>query len=196
MSAVGVGSAADSPREYFRAFLQQHAPRLSDLAWYFDQSLPRFGGDAEVRLAVEELVDHVGRLLGFTTSRREEDDHSTWSSPAGSHLLVWAVDQATAISRVGQCGRAKDAALAILSVPTADRVTALLVVCGPAPARLLDDAVVLRRTANQVRAVSVASLRTLASLVENQRISHDDALLLLKPASALADPLIALLESF
>ena len=84
--------AAESPRQYFRRHLQCHTSSAADLAWYLDQSVPRFAGSAEVKLAVEELVDRLGDFLGFSTSRTDDDEYSVWASPTGQHFIVWTMD--------------------------------------------------------------------------------------------------------
>ena len=58
--------------------------------------------------------------------------------------------------------------------------------------RLLDDTVALRRASDHVRLVTVDSLRVLVSLVESRVVTEDGARLLLAPAGAFADPMIAL----
>ena len=75
-----------SPREWFRGYLKRHTIGTADLTWYFVQSVPRFGSDPEVRLAVEELVDQLGRILGFDAVRDEDADRAVWTSPAGG---IW-----------------------------------------------------------------------------------------------------------
>ena len=183
---------AETPRQYFRRFLGQHAPRTSDLAWYFDQALPRFSQGADVRLAVEELIDQAGRIAGFDVVREETDGYGVWSSVGGSHVLVWVLDPATAIRQIGHAGRARDAWLAGATAPAGARATCLLVLCGEANQRLVDDTVALRRASDHVRLVTVDSLRVLASLVEGRVVTEDGARLLLSPTGAFADPMIAL----
>ena len=184
--------AAETPRQYFRRFLRQHAPRTSDLAWYFDQALPRFSQGADVRLAVEELIDQAGRIAGFDVVREETDGYGVWASAGGSHVLVWVLDAATAIRQIGHAGRARDAWLAGAAAPAGASATCLLVLCGEVNRRLLDDTVALRRALDHVRLVTVDSLRVLVSLVEGRVVTGDGARLLLAPAGAFADPMIAL----
>ena len=63
----------------FRRHLQHHTSTAADLTWYLDQSVPRFAGSAEVRLAVEELVDRLGIFLGFSTARARRATAATLS---------------------------------------------------------------------------------------------------------------------
>ena len=185
-------AAAETPREYFRRFLGLNAPGLSDLNWYFDEAVPRFGDGADVRLAVEELIDQIGRIVGFDAQRDEADGYGVWASAGGSHLLVWALDGAMALRQIGHAARSRDRLLAESTVPAGADATCLFVLCGEVNRRLLDDTVALRRASDQVRLISVESLRVLAALVEGRVLTHDGARLLLSPPSAFADPMIAL----
>jgi hypothetical protein len=107
-------------------------------------------------------------------------------------VLVWVLDPATAIRQIGHAGRARDAWLAGATAPAGASATCLLILCGEANQRLLDDTVALRRASDHVRLVTVDSLRVLASLVEGRVVTEDGARLLLSPTGAFADPMIAL----
>jgi hypothetical protein len=185
--------ASESPRQYFRRHLQGHTSTSADLAWYLDQSVPRFAGSAEVRLAVEELVDRLGDFLGFSTSRAEADEHSVWASATGQHFIVWTTDFTRAVARVGAGSHARDRLLASIAVGSDDLLTCVYVVCGALDERLLNEAVGLRRASRQVRLISIDALATLTRLAEAGALGHDQVVAVLRPASALADAAIALL---
>jgi hypothetical protein len=184
-----------SPREWFRGYLRQHTNGTADLTWYFIQSVPRFGSDPEVQLAVEELVDQLGRILGFETSRDDDAASAVWTSPAGWHLLVWIVDAQNAATRLGRIGHARDAVLASVQVPTDDRLTCLCIVCGAANQRLLTDVLDLRRQAAHVRLIGIDALIRLAETAERRALSHDEVVALLRPASPFADGVVSLVTS-
>lgn len=184
--------ATESPREYFRSYLRLRADRPSDLRWYFDQALPDFSRSEEVRLAVEELVDRLGTLVGFDVTR-EADDRAVWSS-GGSHLLVWVLDMPMALARLSRLAHARDEAAQSLGVPALDRVTCLAVLCGAVNQRLLDDTVMLRRVQDRVRLVTVDGLQAVGATLERGGLSHEDVRCLLRPPGALADPMIALAD--
>jgi hypothetical protein len=189
--AAGPADALESPREYFRRYLDLRAAGPADLRWYFDQALPGFSESAEVRLAVEELVDRLGAMLGFDTSRANDSEWGRWSS-GGSHLLVWALDTAMTVARMSRLVRERDLAVGTLGVPTANLVSCLVVVCGPVNHRLIEDTVALRHARGHVRLVTVDGLLALGGLMERRACTHEEALRLLRPAGAFADPLIAL----
>ncbi len=182
--------ASESPRQYLRRHLRQTAKRPSDLRWYFDQALGAFSQDAEVRLAVEELVDHLGGLLGFDVARDDPAERATWSS-GHVQLLVWVLDMPMAVARLSRLAHVREAALHSPGTAADDRVSGLVVVCGPVNHRLLEDTVALRRVQDQVRLVTVDGLMALGAAVE-RGLPHQDARTLLQPAGALADPLVTL----
>lgn len=192
-TSAGLAAGTESPRAYFRRYLGEHVARSSDLRWYFDQSLPHFGESDEVRLAVEEIVDRLGCLVGFEISRGDEASHAVWTAPGGHQLLVWVLDRATAVAGIGQATRARDTRLASEHVTPWTEVSCLLVVCGAANPRSLSEAIVLRRAGDHQRFVTTDALRELADLHERGDVSHETVLAVLKPASAFADPLVALL---
>jgi hypothetical protein len=191
LAVTAPDDTAETPRQYFRRFLAQNAPALADLSWYFDQALPRFSEGPDVRLAVEELIDQVGRVLGFDARRDDRDGYGLWTM-AGAHLLVWVLDGGMAIRQVGHAARSRDAWLASQDAPAGAEATCLFVLSGDVNVRLLDDTVALRRASDYVRLITIDSLRTLASLVEGQVLTPEGTRLLLRPSSAFADPMIAL----
>ena len=193
-TSAGVAAAGtESPRAYFRRFLAERVLRGSDLNWYFDQALPHFGESDEVRLAVEEIVDRLARLVGFEVAREDGASHAVWTSPGGHQMLVWVLDRATAVAGLGQATRARDARLASEHVTPWTDVSCLLVICGAASPRGLSEAMVLRRAGDHQRFTTVDALRELADIHERGDAPHETVLAVLKPASAFADPLVALL---
>lgn len=194
MTILADSVVPESPRQYFRRHLQRHTSSAADLAWYLDQSVPRFSGSAEVRLAVEEIVDRLGDFLGFSTSRADDEEHSVWASPAGQHFIVWTMEATRAVARVGAGAHTRDRLLASIAVDSEDRLTCVYVVCGTVNERLLNEAVGLRRATRQVRLLTIDALADLAALAESATLSHEQIVGVLRPASALADATIALLQ--
>lgn len=187
--------AAESPRQYFRRHLRTHTSSVTDLTWYLDQSVPRFSGSAEVRLAVEELVDRLGEFLGFSTDRNDRDDYAVWLSPTGQQFMVRTMESSRAVACVGAGSHARERMLASLTVGSDEQVTCLYVVCGTAHERLLNEAVSLRRASRHVRIVTIDALAALTRLADSVALGHDQIVSVLRPASALADAAIALLPA-
>ena len=194
MTFLADGVRVDSPRLYFRKHLEQHTARAVDLVWFLDQSIPKFAGSAEVRLAVEELIDRLAFFLKLTASRDGEGDHGLWSSPDGTCLIVMAVDPARAVASVSVGLHLRDRLLGSVAVASEDQLTCLHVVCGTTNERLLNEAVHVRRAGRHVRFITVDALMRLAGLVETDKVSAEHALAVLRPASALADTVVAVLS--
>jgi hypothetical protein len=188
------GVNADPPRLYFRKHLEQHTARAVDLVWFLDQSVPKFAGSAEVRLAVEELIDRLAFFLGLAPTRDDDSEYGVWSSPDGAYLVVMAVDAARAVPSVSAGLHARDQLLASIAVASEEQLTCLQVICGKANDRLLNEAVHLRRASRHVRFITVDALMRLAGLVETGTMTTDQAVGVLRPPGALADQVIALLS--
>lgn len=193
MTVLADSVASESPRQYFRRHLQGHTTSAADLSWYLDQSVPRFAGSAEVRLAVEELVDRLGQFLGFMPTRADGEEHSVWASVTGQHFIVWTMDSTRAVARVGAGSHTRDRLLASIAVDRDDQLTCLYVLCGTANERLLNEGVGLRRVTGQTRLIGVHALQALAVQAERASVSHDQVVAILRPASALADATVGLL---
>jgi hypothetical protein len=194
VTLVAETALAESPREYFRRHLQQHALASSDLAWYLDESVPRFAGSAEVRLAVEELVDRLGEFLGFGVGRADAETYAIWTSSLGPRLVVWVDSSTRAIAAMASALHRRTQLRATLDVARDDDLTCLYALAGTCDERLLNEAVALRRASRQLRLISIPSLLSLAGAVERGRLTHRDALGLLRPASALADGIVDLTD--
>ncbi len=198
MTLVGDGAAPaalESPRQFFRRHLQRQTSAAADLTWYLDQSVPRFAASAEVRLAVEEMVDRLGEFLGFSATRGEQDDHAVWRSAGGHVLLVRVLDAAGVVAAIGAGLHARDRALASPVVESAGALSCLLVVCGQADERRVNEAVALRRASLHMRIIGIAALAELAGRAEAAQLGHEQVVTLLRPASALADTMMGVLAA-
>lgn len=190
MTLVADTPPLESPRLFFRRHLQQRTATAADLAWYFDESTPKFAGSAEVRLAVEELVDRLGTFLGFDVARGDEDAAALWTSPLGPRLLVWADSGVRAIATMTSALHRRTQRLATLDVARDADLTCLFVLVGTCDERLMNEAVTLRRASRLLRLISVPSLMSLTGAVDRGRLAHREALGLLRPSSALADGMV------
>lgn len=191
MSVVADSPLSESPRQYFRRHLQQQTASASDLVGYLDQSIPRFGGSAEVRLAVEELVDRLGEFLCFGVARQESDEYGVWTSPQGPRLVVFVESASRAVARMASAMHTRVRLLASLDVARDDDLSCLCVIVGGFDERLMNEAVALKRASREVRLISTSALVLLAQTVEAGRQSHADVLTLLRPPSALADAIVS-----
>ena len=193
MMPLAAHALEPSPRDRFRRLLRDRAGCTDDVVWYLDQAIPTFATDPQVRLAVEELVDHLGRFLQFSPERDEHLGCSTWTSTTGARLAVVVEDPVVARTRLPQFARLRDGVLTSGTIHLESQVSVLCVVCGEDPRGSLEEALTIRRASDQLRLVTLGGLVTLARLVESGQVTHLAAVQILRPARALADPLIALL---
>jgi hypothetical protein len=180
----------DSPRLRFRRFLADRMGGVAEAAWYVEQSAPTFSTDPEARLVVEELLDHLARLMQFDAAHDDETGLSVWSSPSAPPLVVSAMDTGDAIGRLGPILRGSDQLRADGRLPAAPAHGTLVVLCGEVRPRLVEQALTLRRVSQPVRLVSLEALLSLARAQDSGSLAHEVVAALLQPA-LLADPLIA-----
>ena len=184
---------SDTPRARFRRHLRAAGSDFTQLREHLTRAVPQMEADQEARLAIEEIVSHLGGLLGFNTSRDEGEALDVWGSPSGVSLVVRVVGAQEIATRLPSLVQARDRRLAATG-DSARRVSALAVVCGSrVDWRQVEDALSVRRPLDRVRLVSAGALLTLAALRADHVLGHADALVLLRPQDARADALIDLL---
>ena len=180
-----------SSRERFRRFLERRVGGVEQAAWYFDQLRPRLAVDAEARLAAEEVIDHVARLMGFDTTRHEDEGVSTWRASSGIRLLVAVVEAADAVAGLSRATRASDA----LAADSVGHVVGLLcVVTGDEGRGALERALDLRRVPRAVRILGAEALLALARAVARGSLTHALAATVLAPGAS-ADAIVTELTS-
>ena len=181
---------ARAPRVRFRRHLRSGAVDLIQVREHLSRAIPQLPTDPEARVAVEELLSHVGSLLGFSTARESGEDADLWTSATGVSLLVGVAHAAEMPGPLVALSHARERML--VSTGTAARqVSVLCVVCGAqVDWRRIEDAVAVRRTLHDVRLVSVEALLTLVGLRGDRVLAHTDAVALLRPAGARADAMI------
>ena len=152
------------------------------------------------------MVNRLTRLLlltlisiGFISSglTKELADYRLGDQVAEDIITpvpLMVVDPTRAIPSVSVGLHARDRLLASVAVTSEQQLTCLHVVCGAANDRLLNEAVHLRHATRYVRFITVDALMRLTGLVESRHVSAEQAIGVLRPASTLADPVVALLS--
>jgi hypothetical protein len=189
-----------SPRERFRQFLKQNVNEVGQIRDYIADCL-RIPGD-QYRRALQDLVNHVGRFLGFEVvyglyqhvqGQIGFDGH--WKSPSGHHLVVevqtteeYAINTATLLNYINEMvsqGTISDPAKAI----------GLYVVRRPdAKIRPIEDSIIAQKKTQQLRIISATSLLTLAEMMNEYEVAHDDVLALIRPSTPTIDPVVDLMS--
>jgi hypothetical protein len=195
-------SAGDeTPRERFRRYLADNVKEVGEIRDYIGECLLK-SGEAYNR-ALQDLVNHVGRFLGFevvfgryqgVVNQIGFDGH--WISPTGFHLVVevkttdvYTIKTKTLVGYVDDLISAK-------KIANWDAAMGLYVVGRPdANLQQLDNAIVAEKRTDQLRILSVESLLALADMASEYDVSHNDILALLRPSGPRIDPIIDLITS-
>ena len=188
-----------TPRERFRRFLQENVLEIGRLRDYVEECL-RNSGEQYCR-ALQDLVNYVGRFLQFEVAfgryhgiQGEIGFDGLWTSPKGFHLVVevkttevYAIKTSVLIDYVNRLISEK-------KIPDLDHAIGLYVVGRPDPeVRQLENAIIAEKRTDQLRIVSVESLLTLAEMMNEYDVAHEDILAVLKPSGPTIDPIIDLM---
>lgn len=189
----------ETPRERFRRFLEENVREVGQIRDYLQECLGNSGD--QYNRALQDLVNHLGRFLGFTITfgryqgvQSEIGFDGHWESPAGLHVVVevkttevYAVKTAKLVGYVDQLISEK-------KIPDWDHALGLYVVGRPDPeVRQLEKAIVAERRTHQLRISSVESLLSLAEMMNEYDVSHEDILAILRPSGPTIDFVIDLM---
>ena len=189
----------ETPRERFRRFLKENVREVGQVRDYIEECL-RSSGDQYNR-ALQDLVNHLGGFLGFdvTFGRYQGvqgqigfDGH--WRSPTGFHIVVevktteaYAVKTSTLVGYV-------DELISEKRIPDWESALGLYVVGRPDPEiRQLENAILAEKRTHQLRVISVESLLSLAEMMNEYDVSHEDVLAILRPSGPAVDPIVDLM---
>jgi hypothetical protein len=189
----------DTPRERFRSFLRENVLEVGQLRDYFGECL-RNKGDQYNR-ALQDLVNYLGHFLGFevvfgryqgVSGETGFDGH--WTSPSGFHVVVevktsevYPIKAATLVGYVDDLISEKE-------IPDWDDAMGLYAVGRPDPEiRQLENAIMAEKRTQQLRIISVESLLSLAELMSEYDIDHEDILAIVRPSGPTIDPVIDLM---
>ena len=189
----------ETPRERYRAFLKDNVQEVGQIRDYIEECL-RLTDDQYYR-ALQDLVNHLGSLLGFEVEfgryhgiKGEIGFDGLWKSPSGSHIIVevktteaYAIKTSTLVGYVNQLISEKQ-------IPAWDNTLGLYVVGHPDPEiRQLENAIVAEKRMSQLRIISVESLLNLAEMMNEYDVSHEDILAILLPSGPRVDPVVELM---
>lgn len=189
----------DTPRERFRRYLTERVDTVSVARDYIEECLRASG--PQYNRALQDLANYVGHFLEFDVEfgryqgvkgQIGYDGH--WISPTGFHIVVevkttevYSIDTAILVNYVDQLITAK-------LVPSWNDAIGLYVVGRPDPhLNQLQNAIKAEQRTNQLRIISVDSLLTLAEMMKEYEVNHDDALDILRPSGPRIDAYVNLL---
>ena len=188
-----------TPRERFRRFLDQNLTSVGAVRDYVEECL-RCPGEQYNR-ALQDLVNHLGRLLGFDVTfgrykgvQGEIGFDGVWKSPSGLYIVVevkttdvYAIRTATLLGYI-------DRLISEQQIPDWDYALGLYVV-GRSDAELkqLENSIIAEKRTHQLRVMTVDKLLTLAELLADYEMEHEAVLTVLRPTGPVVDSLIELM---
>jgi hypothetical protein len=199
-----VGPLDDTPgnetsRERFRRFLQENAKDVGQLRDYIQECLTTSG--PQYNRALQDLVNHIGLFLEFEVVfgryqgvQGENGFDGHWKSPKAFHIVtetkttdVFAINALTLIGYI-------DGLIAEQKIPSWENALGLYVVGRPdAELKQLENAIIVQRRTHQLRVISVESLLSLAEMMTEYDVTHQDILDVLCPSGPRIDPLANLM---
>ena len=189
----------DVPRERFRGFLRETVREAAQIRDYVGECL-RTSGDQYNR-ALQDLVNRIGSFLGFEVEfgryqgvRGELGFDGYWRSPTDFHVVVevkttevYAIKTSTLVGYV-------DGLVSAKRIPSWEQTLGLYVVGRPDPElRQLENAIVAERRTHQLRIASVESLLSLAEMMTQYDVEHEDILAVIRPSGVAIDPIAGLM---
>ncbi len=188
-----------TPRERFRRFLAQNLTSVGTVRDYVEECL-RSSGEQYNR-ALQDLVNHLGRLLGFDVTfgrykgvPGEIGFDGVWKSPSGLYIVVevkttdvYAIKTATLIGYI-------DRLISEHKIPDWDHALGLYIV-GRSDAELkqLENSIIAEKRTHQLRIITVDKLLTLAELLADYEMEHEAVLTVLWPTGPVVDSMIELM---
>jgi hypothetical protein len=179
--------------------LRKNIHEVGEIRDYIEQCL-RTSGEQYNR-ALQDLINYLGEFLGFTVifgryrgiqTQVGFDGH--WESPTGLHVVVevkttetYAIKTSTLIGYI-------DELISNKRVTNWDNALGLYIVGRPDPElRQLENAIVGEKRTHQLRVISAESLLSLAEVMSENDVRHEDILSILRPSGPSIDPLADLI---
>jgi len=190
---------SDTPRERFRVLLKSKLTELGQVRDYVQQCL-RGSGDQYSR-ALQDLVNHIGELLGFQVEfgryhgvRGEIGFDGHWTAALGFHIIVevkttevYAVKTKTLLGYV-------DDLISHKRVPDWGNALGLYVIGRPDPeTRQLENSIVAEKNTGRLRIISIEALVSLTEMMSVYDVSHEDVLAVLRPSTPVVDPVVSIM---
>jgi hypothetical protein len=192
----------DTARERFRLFLNKNVTEVGQIRDYVNECLLISG--PQYNKALQDLINFIGSFLGFevtygryrgTPGQIGFDGY--WKSPAqpnGFHVVIETKTiENYAIKTAALLGYINDL-ISQKTIPSQEDALGLYVVGRPDPElKQLENAVIAEKRSDQLRIISVESLLSLAEMMNEYDVSHDDILAVIRPSSPTIDPIVDLM---
>jgi hypothetical protein len=199
-----VGQLDDSPgedtaRERFRTFLDREVDSVGHLRDLIEESLRRSG--TQSARALQDLVNYAGHFLGFEVEHGRYQGvpgkighDGLWRSPTGFSIVIETKTTENFHIKTSALTGYVDALISEQRIPDWDQAMGLYVIGNPDPeVKQLRNAIVAESRTDQLRTVSIEALLSLAELLSEYDVNHEDALAVVRPSGPSIDPIANLM---
>ena len=190
---------SETPRERFRQFLTDNVKNVGQVQDYIQECLTTSG--PQYNRALQDLINCVGMFLEFQVEfgryqgvqgQLGFDGH--WKSPKDFHIVTETkTTDAYAIKTLTLIGYV-DGLISGKKIPSWDNALGIYVVGRPdADLKQLENLITAEKRTHQLRVISVNSLLSLAEIMRENDVSHQDILDILRPSGPRIDPVVKLI---
>lgn len=192
-------SGPESPRERFRDFLKENVLEVGQVRDYIEECL-RNSGEQYSR-ALQDLVNYIGHFLEFKVDfgryhgvKGQIGFDGHWISPKGRHIVVEVKTSEVYTIKTATLTAYVDRLISDKQVPNWDEALGLYVVGRPDPdINQLHNSIIAEKRTHQLRIISVNSLLSLAEMMNDYDVNHEDILAVLQPSGPTIDSIVELM---
>ncbi|WP_100904902.1 EVE domain-containing protein [Methanobacterium subterraneum] len=184
----------NSPRARFHNYLKTYITEVGQLRDYIEESIRK--KDNQYSKAFQDLVNHLGSFLGFEVIygrysgvKNEIGFDGHWISPEGFHIVVEVKSSETYPIKTATLLEYMNQLISENQIPSDKDVIGIYVIGKPNPeVQQLKNAIIAENRFQQLRIISIDSLISLAELMNEYDVNHEDILSVLKPSGPSIDP--------
>lgn len=189
----------ESARERFRRYLKENVTQTGQLRDYIEDCLRNSG--SQYSRVLQDLVNHLGHFLEFdiafgryqgVSGKIGFDGH--WVSPTGFHIVVEVKTTEAYSTKTAALTGYVDGLISEKQIPSWDLALGLYVIGRPDPdVQQIENAILAEKRTRQLRIISVDSLLSLAEMMDEYDVGHEDILAVIQPSTPTIDPIVELM---
>jgi len=189
----------DTPRERFRNYLRENVKEVGQVRDYIEEALR--SSDAQFSRAFQDLINHLGHFMGFDVEfgryqgvKGQIGHDGLWKSPSGISLVIEVKTTEVYTIKTSTLTNYIDELISEKIITDRDHALGLYVVGRADPeVRQLENAILAEKRMDQLRVISAVSLLSLAELMNDYDVGHEETLAILRPSGPVIDPIIDLM---
>jgi len=187
----------ETPRERFRRFLRENLLEVGQVRDYLEECLRKKGD--QYNRAIQDIINHLGILLGFDVTFGRYHGvpgqigfDGLWQSELKFSIVIevkttetYAIKTSTLIGYINDL---------ISEKKIQENVLGLYVIGQPdTELRQLENSIIAEKKIDQLRIISADSLLSLAEMMSEYDVNHEDVLAILRPSGPNLDQVVNLM---